>query len=290
MSWRRWLLGAGGVGSMVLLATAVAAPAARADLVVPGTRQLAKSEARLELGKYADYCEHAHVVAPGDTLDAIARAAYGDAARVADLLAANPGVVAEALKVKSALLLPPKSAEPADGAEPLAWQVWWGYGHAALDQLRRLRPGEPFGPFNRPITLVALPTRRAADFEKLRSDDPKRRLDGTWEASVPWLACSGVVSVLRAVPNDSPVHSARTTVALERIGSPTAGEPTHRLAVVRQTFDRDGQPLATGAAEARGGPGDRRTWLLLPALLGAMAVAWRALQLRRLSGSSAHTA
>lgn len=259
----------------VAVTTVAAPPPASADIVTPGSRFLKQHRYVLELGRFDDYCEHRHLVVEGDTLEAIARAAYGDPARVADLRRANPGIEPTALQLKSQLLLPPKRPVPADAQEPLAWQLWRTRGASRLVDLERWYPGEEEPVHNLGTSFVAVPVAHAADFEQLRHDRPGACFDGTWESAYPWLVSSGGVHFERSVAITSAVVSMRTTLTLEAIEPPPAAGPRHRFVVRSEKFDAAGKPLAAGSLRSG------REWLLLPALLGAIVVALRVRQARR---------
>src|SRR5688572_2525144 len=99
------------VGAFLLVAGLLGLPTARADILVEGTKYI-EPHAILLADRFDDYCEHRVTIRAGDTLEAIARAAYDNPARASEIAKANPGVVATSLKIGSTLLLPAQKTPP----------------------------------------------------------------------------------------------------------------------------------------------------------------------------------
>lgn len=84
-----------------------------------GAEPAKKSEQRPESGKDPDASPSQYQVGKGDTLRKIARARLGDEKRWVEIVAVNPGVKENSLKIGQTLKLPPKN-KPAAAANPVA--------------------------------------------------------------------------------------------------------------------------------------------------------------------------
>jgi phage tail protein X len=258
-----------------VLALVVAAPTASADILEPGTKRV---EVRLVLraDRFDDYCEHRHKIAKGDTFEAIARKAYGDAARSKEIAAANPTLEATRLPIGTDVILPPKLAPPKDAKETLAWTFW---GHASRSDefaLQRLYPDETFGLGEIYSGLFAMPVDRNAEFEKLLADaKPKdSKSDGAWAHELmkrtPWALPVDGLRFERVVNENSP---ADVSVTSFRITELAAGPDPSARFVVRvdsvEYRDRRGNVVKAGfdlLLSWRGFP------LGLIALIGTMGI------------------
>ena len=102
-----------------LLVLPLVAPAATADITVPGTQGISV-ENEIEFGPFADFTYGRHVVVEGDTLSEIAKQKLGSAQRWQEIQKLNPDVKADNLKPGTKLRLPPKRAPAAVQGEAKA--------------------------------------------------------------------------------------------------------------------------------------------------------------------------
>ena len=261
-----------GMGVAVLLA----APNASADIVPSGTRFI-DFKMVLRAGSFDDYCEHRRTVAKGDTFEALAKSAYGDAARAKEIAAANPTLEADRLPVGAKVVLPPKLAPPKDAKETLAWTFW---GHANLSgyfALQRVYPDEEFDPNSVYFSLLAVPSEKVAEFEKLleAAQQKQPKAGGRWaeevQKSAPWAIPVKGLHLSKSVNERS---SAAVSVTTFRIAELASGpNPPGRFVVKQESVeyrDRSGNVVKAGfdlLLSWRGIP------LGLIALLGAIGLA-----------------
>ncbi len=265
------------------------APSASADLLSPGEKFI-EAKAVLSAGKFADQCEHLWVVKAGDTLEAIARQHYGEAARVADLLRANPDVAPERLAIGQKLLLPPKTPAVASSTDAIEWRFRvWSPRHSFADAVRTL-PGQSFRSHKFGFFVFAYAAEHEADFAKLAAaiDAARDRFEAfeALTAQAAWLSVSERVSVRESIDHLSPVESTLTTLELREADPKAAGAKRWRF-VVAATERRDakGQLVDGGGSigdASRGGPGAARLATLLAI---ALAGAFGLLLLHRRRGS-----
>jgi phage tail protein X len=157
------------------VASILAIPSASADLLEPGWKKI-PSRFLLHAGRFDDYCEHRRTIEQGDTLESIAEKAYGNRARVADLVAANPGLDAKRLEIGRKVVLPAKRKQPSDAKETLAWDFWGYTSISGFLPLQRVYPDDPTDPTGSFFELFAVPAERAPEvaalLEKLEASDP----------------------------------------------------------------------------------------------------------------------
>ncbi|MCP5065449.1 MAG: LysM peptidoglycan-binding domain-containing protein [bacterium] len=112
--------------AIALLVLPLAAPAATADITLPGTRGITV-ENEVEFGPFADFTYGRHKVVDGDTLSEIAKQKLGSALRWQEIKKLNPDVKADALIPGTELRLPPKKAPATlqrEAAAPKALPLW----------------------------------------------------------------------------------------------------------------------------------------------------------------------
>jgi len=255
------------IGLVGALAIA-AAPAARADIVVEGTKWV---EARLEIsaGRYADWCERSHVVAEGETIESIARAAFGDEARVAEVRRGNALPADGQPKPGTRLVLPAKSAEPADAAEPHAWEFWLVLYCDGLGAAWQMRSGEGMKAPHTYFTLLALPVARSADFAKLRRERPEAPIDDKLEAELPWLVVSRGHLSGKVVDSESKAVRNVTTCTFDEVRPAPLVDKRWTFVRTLDYFDAGGKKVPGGLS---GGFIDvGRAWPLIAlSFLGAL--------------------
>jgi len=207
-----------GMGVALLLAV----PSASADIVPAGSKFI-RMRVVLHAGRFDDYCEHQREIAKGDTFEAIAKSAYGDAARAKDLAAANPKLDALRLPVGAKVVLPPKLPQPADAKETLAW-AFWGYANLSGHfPLQRIYPGETYDPVSPYFELIACPADQVAEFEKLveAAQQAKPKAGGLWAEAVlkqaPWAFKAKGLQLGKLVVANSPAAERKTTFRIREL-------------------------------------------------------------------------
>lgn len=164
-----------------LLVLPLAAPAATADITVPGTQGISV-ENEIEFGPFADFTYGRHVVVEGDTLSEIAKQTLGSAQRWQEIQKLNPDVKADNLKPGTELRLPPKRAPAAvqrEAAAPKALPLWHFFadpGPSAFgDEYIALVHGDKLPKHRYGTSLFAVRGDQLAAFEKAYKDGGDER-------------------------------------------------------------------------------------------------------------------
>ncbi|MDJ0522309.1 MAG: LysM domain-containing protein [Planctomycetota bacterium] len=118
--------------ALTLFVLLLAAAPAAAD-IMPEDHHSRQMVVVLDFGPYADYTTRVHAIAKGETLETIAKAKLGKAARWKEIVALNPRLDPKNLHIGQSILLPPaKKPLPAPKAKtqgkpaPKAGaQHWW---------------------------------------------------------------------------------------------------------------------------------------------------------------------
>jgi LysM repeat protein len=159
-----------------LLVLPLAAPAATADITLPGTQGISV-ENELDFGPFADFTYGRHKVVAGDTLSEIAKQKLGSAQRWQEIQKLNPDVKADALLPGSLLRLPPKKAPATlqgEAKAPKALPLWHFFadpGPSAFgDEYVALVHGDKLPSHRYGTSLFAVRADQLAAFEKAYKD------------------------------------------------------------------------------------------------------------------------
>ena len=260
---RRTLL----VGFAVLAIATLAPSTASADIVFDDTKSI-RGHALLLADRFDDYCDHRRTIAEGDTLEKIARAVYGDAAKVGAIERANPGVVATQLKIGSALILPAKLAPPADAKETLAWEFYVYSRYSPPLPPTRIYPGERFDSPGLREGMVAVPAARGGEFRQLLATPAGRSADGA-KAAAPWAIDAIGFEVPSRIDDSSTATSCTRTFRISKLQVAGAIAAAFELTIEKTEYFRpDGTPVKAGFGDlTEAGP------LGLIALVGAIGLA-----------------
>lgn len=234
-----------------LLTSLVLAPVP--DLLPPDTKAV-PTTTRLDLGPLDGKVCLSYQVAAGDTLGAIAKTWLGDAARHPEILAMNPGVVAERLQPGQSLWLPAK--DPTATAAPCLF----------VQVQREPRP--------RPIdaTLVLPPTRSPAlTFHLVPPTQLAGYLAAAQERTLPAFVKA---NDLRPVAATTVSRYVRASTPIARIAAcitfRTAKDGALEATTTAQYFDAAGKQLEVDAkGEVRSTPTRQGELLLLLLLAGS---------------------
>lgn len=178
---------------------------AGADMVNPGFKfvdaTIVLSSANLE-----PYTEGRHVIAKGDTLGAIAKAYYGDAARAAEIEKANPKIDPAKPEIGKALVLPAKSVPPKDAAQPLVFLFYVSSNFQAT-KFERVFFGVPFEAAKFGNRLWAVPAKANDEFQKVLAE-----FHGDWTKidAIDGVLRSGAIQGEVTVPEASEAVKSKT--------------------------------------------------------------------------------
>lgn len=227
----------------------------RADIIPSGFRPI-PHEVRLELGEFADRAWSAYTVESGDTLSAIALERLGKAERLAEILAANPGLEADELQVGQVLTLPPKIGQSSEGMHYFATVKWIGAANAK--GLVPVADGDKLPATKWGSVLFAVPHAKLAVFEQwvtqgmkpplVSKDKPDSKV-GAVATDTPELDLTGIlqeeIPVRHLVPDDEPARRLSTQVRVTGID----GEHL-RYEAITTRLDQQGQPISALARHA----------------------------------------
>jgi phage tail protein X len=242
---RRFAAAVFGMGVAVLLA----APRASGDLLPSrDSRWLDRKFVVLRAGRFDPWCEHRREIAKGDTLESIAKSAYGDAKRAKDIAAANPTLEAERLPVGAKIVLPAKEAPPRDSSETLAWEFWIYCHLSGYMPLQRVFPDESLEVEGKYPKLIAVPVARHDEFAKLIEDaksappvKPGRPVYVNPEAilkAAPWALQAQHFDIDSSVTASTGAVESTTTVTVDALVS-TADVPGHFIVETQDVVYRD---------------------------------------------------
>ena len=241
------------------LSAAALPAAALPDIVTPGTRSI-QIVTRVDLGPLADKVRLAYQVKEGDTLSAIARDLLGSEKRVPDLVAANPGIEPNRLKIGQMLWLPARDAAVKDAPSLLVSMP------PNPNVGMPVRHGEPL-PHSRygGHTLLVVPADLLAD---AMHKDAKVRAKALASPQVQRLVADGSSGWVR---DASPIHRAEVTVEI------VTGEDGKPAVRTRTTwFGADGKALPVDEHGRVQEPAPKEGALLvLLALVGGGFLVWR---------------
>jgi hypothetical protein len=235
--------------------------------IVPDNVKGIKSSNRIELGVLADHVFVQHVVEKGETLTSIAKASLGEAGRTAEVIAANPGIDPDHLRIGQRVWLPPKDASTKDPV----------YLYLGIPR-RQLEPLVPSAPL--PYThygsyqLYLVPAAQLSAWQK-------NTYVRNWDAAADQMVTEKKVEALKGesaghfVPTNSPIERAEATLFVEKDKD---GKLSIRQTVV--CFDKNGKRIeAEKAADGEAPPDPKQQALLLLFAVGGGA--WLLLRARQ---------
>lgn len=235
--------------------------------ILPDDAKGIKSSNRIELGVIADHVFVQYAVAKGDTLTSIARTRLGEASRTPDVIAANPGIDADHLRIGQLVWLPPKDASTKD---PVYVYLSWSF-----QGLAPLVPTAPL-PYSHHGSYLLFLVPAAQHGEWL-----KNTRQGNWQQPAEAMVTAKQVEALQGtsagqyVPTNSPIERAEGTLLVEK-------DKDGKLSI-RQTvahFDKDGKRIEAPKAEAgEVPPAPKKEALLLVFAFGGGA--WLLLRARQ---------
>jgi hypothetical protein len=232
--------------ALAAAALLLAASPVRGDVLIEGTKSI-QPRVIVQAGRFDDFTAHRFVVREGDTLGAIAKAAYGDPARAKDIQEANPGVVPEKLAVGSKLLLPPKLAPPADAKEQLVWRFYAYSPISGNPHPERVFPGERFDAPGKQSKLVAVPEPLAAEFERMCEQAKADRRMPDVDGKAPYALAAKDFHVDWSIDSDSDAVASTTTYEIVELRGGDAASALFRVKSVKTEYvDKVGKPVQAG--------------------------------------------
>lgn len=233
--------------------------------ILPENAKGIQSSNRIELAVLADHVFVQCVVEKGDTLTSIAKTRLGEAARTADVIAANPGIDPDRLRIGQRVWLPPKDASTKDPV-----YLYLGLPHRQLAPLIPTAP-LPYAQYGR-YYLYLVPATHLSTWQKDTATN-------NWGAAVHAMVTEKKVEALEGasashyVPTNSPIAREEGTLFVEKDKD---GKLSLQETIV--CFDKDGKRIEAGkagAADVRTEPKKESALLLLVALGGGAWLLYR---------------
>lgn len=235
--------------------------------ILPENAKGIRSSNRLELGVLADHAFVQCVVEKGDTLTSIAKTRLGAATRTQDVLAANPGIDPDHLRIGQRIWLPPKDASTKDPV-----YLFLGLPFRQLAPLIPTAP-LPYTHYGR-YTLYLVPAPYLSTWQKNSAIN-------NWDAAVAAMVKEQKVQALEGasashyVPTNSPIAREESTLVVEK-------DKDGKLAL-RQTivcFDKYDKRIEAGKARAEGVGTEPKKESILLLLVAFGGGAWLLLRTR----------
>ena len=243
-TWGAWVAGA------VLL---LGARPAAADILPPDSHRV-DVVVTMDFGTFAAHVSWVHVVATGDTLEALARTHLGSADRKGDVTRLDGTRPAEPLKAGERLVMPPRpTAEKAPRG--IAW--WDAVCHDLISppgRPTRFFPGEPYPCAGKSTRVYLVPHDRWSAFAKDATANPASLLDDER------VLRTKEFNLHASAPDSDPTRTLHTRYRLE----PREGNLLELAIVEQRRLDANGKLVAHAmGGEAR--PPAPMPWPLIAA-------------------------